>query len=194
MPDNIEIQADRPLSSVVGLGAICEIEDLTAAPRELTLDGWGYVFHSVPSKIAFFRHLRKWYKFLMHKDFYTTAPRKLMLEQRQKAIKSGQTYFYLEEFADLDGGRRVILRDDRGWSFWPETPPNSQWKTVTGRELVKEAILILEPDDDEDWIVWIIERLHFLGIEVDSASVHAAPFQVEFGPRVQSELCRLASA
>jgi len=194
MSDNVEIYADRPLSSVVGLGAICEIEDLTAAPREPTLDGWGYVSDSAPSKMTFSQYLRKWCKFLTRTGFYTTAPRKLILEQRRKALESGQAYFYLEEFADLDDGRRVILRDDRGWSFWPVTPPNSQWKTVTGRELVKEAILILEPDDDEDWIVWIIERLHFLGIEVDSASVHAAPFQVEFGPRVQNELRRLASA
>ena len=82
----------------------------------------------------------------------------------------------------------MILKDDRGWSHWPVHFPYSQWKVADGRELTKEAIMILDPGDDEVWMEWVVERLRFLGIDVDPASVHAAPFQVEFGPRVQHEL------
>ncbi len=94
--------------------------------------------------------------------------------------------------ADLSDGRRVLLKDDRGWSSWPlgwpQIRPGGSWKVPGGRALTKEAILILDPDDNESWMDWVVGRLRFLGLDVDPASVHAAPFHVEFGPRVLHEL------
>ena len=110
------------------------------------------------------------------------------MAQQRKALESGELSFYAEEFADLSDGRRVILKDDRGWSLWPFRYPDSSWKFASGRQLTKEAILVLDPDDNERWMEWGVERLRFLGIDVDPASVHAAPFRVEFGPRVRHEL------
>ena len=116
-----------------------------------------------------------------------------MAEQR-KTLESGELSLYAEEFADLSDGGRVILKDDRGWSLLPNhyhrypRYPDSSWKFASGRKLAKEAILVLDPDDNERWIEWVVERLRFLGIDVDPASVHAAPFKVEYGPRIRHEL------
>ena len=193
MLDDSESHIDKPLLSVVVLGAICEIEDLSAPPRQPTLDGQGYTSQGISNEMVTSQHSRKWDKFLRHRDIYTTVPSEVILKERRAALESGESYFYVEEFADMADGRRVILRDDRGWSFWPVNSSDSQWKTAIGRELAKETILILDPDDNEHWMEWVIERLRLLGIEVDPISVHAAPFHVEFGPRVQNELRQLAS-
>lgn len=193
MLGGVETNTNKPLSSVIALGAVCEIEDLNAPPRQPTLDGRGYIFNATSNEMNTSRNSGKWRRFLRNWGFYTTTSNELILKERQEALESGRPYFYVEEFADLDDGRRVILRDDRGWSFWPVNALDSQWKTAIGRELTKEAILILDPDDNEFWMKWVIERLWFLGIEVDPVSVHAAPFQIEFGPRVQNELRQHAS-
>ena len=110
------------------------------------------------------------------------------IAERQRMLESGRPQFYAEEFADLSDGRRVILKDDRGWSHWPVNSPDSSWKVATGHELTIEAIVMLDPGDDELWMEWVVERLHFFGVVVDPVSVRAAPFQIEFGPRVRHEL------
>ena len=113
------------------------------------------------------------------------------MAERRKKLESGELSLYAEEFADLSDGRCVILKDDRGWSLRPNRYPrypDSSWKFASGRKLAKEAILVLDPDDNERWMEWVVGRLRFLGIDVDPASVHAAPFKVEFGPRVRYEL------
>ncbi|WP_420618188.1 hypothetical protein [Candidatus Poriferisocius sp.] len=179
--------------SVVALGAMCEIEDLSAPRRSSILDGQGYTRYSIPSEINAPKSSRKWYMLLHQKSSYTVVPNDVVFAEQREAFESGKTHFYVEEFADLTDGRRVILRDDRGWSSWPVNSPNSQWKTAIGRELTKMTILVLDPNDNENWMEWVIERLHFLGIAVDPISVHAAPFQVEFGPRVRNELRQYSS-
>ena len=103
-------------------------------------------------------------------------------------IEEERDQFHAEEFADLSDGRRVILKDDRGWSDWPENSPDSSWKVSTGHELTIEAIAMLSSGDDEHWMEWVVERLRLFDAEVDPVSVRAAPFHVEFGPRVQHEL------
>ena len=204
---------------VIALGAIVESEDLTAPPRQPTLSEIGYVPSLAAEKLnAYFQArdrvfaedyvyppdrstgsiklgwanlVRKLAQLGRKRMVFCAVPPEMMMAERRKTLESGELSLYAEEFADLSDGRRVILKDDRGWSLQRNhylRYPDSSWKFTSGRQLAKEAILVLDPDDNERWIEWVVERLRFLGIDVDPASVHAAPFKVEFGPRVRREL------
>lgn len=202
---------------VIALGAIVESEDLTAPPRLPKLDEGGYVRPWTPEEFdaylqardrvfaedyvytpdppeldaASAAELMRELESLGIEGGYCKAPPEMMMAEQRKMLESGELSLYAEEFADMNDGRRVILKDDRGWSLRPNhypSYPDSSWKFTSGRKLAKEAILVLDPDDNERWIEWVIERLRFLGIDVDPASVHAAPFKIEFGPRVRHEL------
>jgi len=179
---------------VVALGATVEMEDLTAPRRRPTLDGGGFVTRKSSEeleaeRLALLEAARlKSGRREGPVAVATTLPQEVMLARRRKHLEAGIPSFCAEEFADLSDGRRVLLRDDRGWSHWPVNSPNSLWKVAIGRELTKKATLVLDPDDNEHWMKWVIGSLRFLGINVDPASVHAAPFRIEFGPRVQHEL------
>ncbi len=117
----------------------------------------------------------------------------------------------LTEFADLSDGRRVILRDDRGFSGtlhavnWdPDTGevrdaswhPGSRleslvsdpWRFETRESLTRHVIAALDPDDDQEWHDWVVDRLRTMGIEVDPAFVISALYKVEFGSRILEEL------
>lgn len=167
----------RVVLDVVALGAIVEIEDLTGPPRWPVLYGGYCVRRPASEELGTPRPLPR------------RGPETEGLEaERQRMLESGRPQFYAEEFADLSDGRRVILKDDRGWSHWPTNSPDSNWKVATGHELTIEAIVMLDPGDDDLWMEWVIERLRFFGVAVDPVSVRAAPFHVEFGPRVQHEL------
>ena len=202
---------------VIALGAIVESEDLTAPPRQPKLSEIGYVPSLTTEELdAYLRardrvfaedyiyppdppeldaanaaKLMDELEDLGLKKVFCQAPPEMMMAGRRKMLESGELSLYAEEFADLSDGRRVILKDDRGWGLQRNhylRYPDSSWKFTSGRQLAKEAILVLDPDDSERWIEWVVGRLRFLGIDVDPASVHAAPFKVEFGPRVRHEL------
>ena len=165
------------VSDVIALGAIVEIEDLTGPPRWPVLYGGYCVRRPASEELGTPRPLPR------------RGPETEGLEaERQRMLESGRPQFHAEEFADLSDGRRVILKDDRGWSHWPINSSDSNWKVATGHELTIEAILMLDPGDDGLWMEWVVERLGFLGVDVDPVSVRAAPFHVEFGPRVRHEL------
>ena len=119
---------------------------------------------------------------------YGPVPSEVLLAQRRRMAHTGRSHLYAVEFADLSDGRRIILRDDRGWCHWPPNTPASRWRIANGREIAKMAILILDPDDNDDWEQWVIEQLSSAGVNIDPASVHAAPYRVEFGTRIQHEL------
>ena len=128
------------------------------------------------------------------KRVFCTRPPETKMAGRRKGFESGRLSLYAEEFADLSDGRRVILKDDRGWSLLPNHDsrypryPDSSWKFENGHALTFEAATVLQPDYNELWMEWVVERLGFFGVDVDLVSVHAAPFRVEFSPRVQREL------
>lgn len=116
------------------------------------------------------------------------APSNMRVSNFEESSEFELSSFYAIEFADLSDGRRVVLRDDRGWFSWPVNSRNSEYRRACGRELAKYAISCLDPDDNEEWAVWVVNRLHALGIEVDPTTVHSAHFLVEFGPLAQREL------
>lgn len=124
---------------------------------------------------------------------YGPVPAKMLRSRRNRLAQSSIPHLYAVEFAELSDGRRVVLRDDRGWCHWPPNTATSRFKIANGREIVKMAILILDPDDNDDWERWVTEQLHTAGVDVDAASVHAAPYRVELGPRLQHELRLLAN-
>lgn len=179
--------------SVVALGAVCEMENLVDPPRQPKLDTFGCAAPKGREAESLAQH-EKLKKptvkgSITSRDMLLSPVR--MLKQRQEIAESGKPHFYLEEYADLSDGRRVILGDDRGWSSWPMNGFDSRWKTAVGRALSRDTIWVLGPDDvdtNDIWERWVIEGLRIFGVEVDPGSVHAAPFHVEFGPRVQHEL------
>lgn len=169
---------------VVTLGAVCEVEDLTAPPRQPTLDEEGYVHLATVEEAGVAGKDRP--------EGFGVVPLETMMAQRRRMLESGTPSIFVEEFADLSDGSRILLKDDRGWSSWPrgwpQNRPSGSWKIACGRALTKQAILMLDPDDNECWMDWVVGRLRLLGFEVEPASVQAAPFHVEFGPRVLHEL------
>lgn len=167
---------------ISALGSVCELEDLAESPRIPTLDGRDLADNrTVPEDGNFPR----W----KIRSLGTVASSKAIQRERQELLESGAMVIYATEFADLSDGRRVILKDDRGWTDWARESQESPWKIASGREMTRSTILTLDPDEDDwEWLEWVVERLLQLGFEVDPISVHAAPYRVEFGPLLQHEL------
>ena len=101
------------------------------------------------------------------KGFFCARSPESMMAGRRKKLESGSLSLYAEEFADLSDGRRVVLKDDRGWSLRPTHRQDSSWKFDNGCALTFEAATILEPDYNELWMEWVVERLDFFGVDVD---------------------------
>ena len=119
--------------------------------------------------------------------------------------------FRLVEFAELDDGRRLELRADRGMNhgepriaYGPVDgtderspgPPripfdlSDPWQFVTRQSLTAEVLAYVDPDDEESWWRWLVDRLAELGVDVDMAAVRSVPYRVEFGPILDGELHR----
>ena len=111
--------------------------------------------------------------------------------------------FTLEEFVDLSDGRRITLRTDRGFGIGPLRVVDSMgkihevllgkhldmiWRFLTRNQLTQDVLTAVEPDDESNWLNWMVDQLRSLGVEVNESSVLAAPYRVEFGPLVLSKL------
>ena len=179
-------------TEVVALGAVLELADpvdLDAALDELVaiIESRDRYYRLVPGEMQPAEQVRRAEAGGPH-DYYCLVPREMQLAQQIRMAKAGIPDLGAVEFADLSDGRRIVLSTDRGWNHWPENTPASRWRIANGREMTKQAILILDPDDNDDWEPWVIEQLRSGGVDADPASVHAAPYRVEFGTRVQHEL------
>ncbi|MCY3851559.1 MAG: hypothetical protein OXF75_12310 [Acidimicrobiaceae bacterium] len=154
---------------VVTFGAVCELDYLTD-PVYCPTRSSGFDYHET----------------LYQADW----PVGKLQSQRDEMTAWGMRGFRAEEFADLNDGRRVVLRDGRCWDFWPLNESDSIWRFANGRELTQQTISMLEPVDNDEWFESTLQRLESEGVRVDPASAHAAPFKVEFGPNVKNELHR----
>ena len=185
------------MSSVVALGAICEVAYRDDPPRHPISHGEDYARYPGAQDYPTLEELGavgpRPGMSVAYGSYYRECTPEEMQAQRWQMFESGIRELYAEEFADLDDGRRVVLRNDHCWDYWPVPRPTNSWRLASGRELTRQAIMVLDPRDHEEWMEWVIRRLQFLGTSVDPASVHAAPFRVEFGPRVQHELRQQAS-
>ena len=181
----------RPLS-VVALGAVCELAYLTDPPRRSTPPEGGYAYYPTlrgyPTPEELSTAGPQPGRRVVYGSYYEQCSPQEMQAERWSMFESGMRELYAEEFADLSDGRRVVLKDDRRWDFWPVPRPVSSWRLANGRELTRQTIMMLDPRHNDEWEDWVVERLRTLDVDIDPASVHAAPFRVEFGPRVQHEL------
>lgn len=103
----------------------------------------------------------------------------------------GSTGIDIREFADLNDGRRIFWKEDRGWSG---AGMHSKWPVTSGRDLAHEAIVVTQADDHriDSYVEWALECLRGMALDVDPASVYRAPFRVEFDTRLKEELDRVA--
>ena len=99
-----------------------------------------------------------------------------------------QQWFNLSEFAELDDGRRLTIREDRG--FGGRSSDGDYWRHVTRARLTFETLSAVGPDEGDQHPPheWIVERLRDLGCPVDPASVETAPYRVDFTDRVLERL------
>ena len=98
-----------------------------------------------------------------------------------------QQWFDLTEFAELDDGRRVTVREDRG--FGGRASDGDYWRHVTREQLRLEALTTVGPDEgDLPSNEWLVARLSELGFTTDLASLDEVPYRVEFSERVLERL------
>ena len=114
-------------------------------------------------------------------------------EQRRRRNQAGVSF---TEFADLSDGRRVIIRNDRGFS-WSMSDRSDPWDGTTQQSLADEVrdYLLAEEEDccsiPPELVIEHLQRCYDL--EVDVASVQAAlqlPRRIEFGTRLLERLSR----
>ncbi|WP_419917853.1 hypothetical protein [Candidatus Poriferisocius sp.] len=166
----------------ISLGAVCEVQVLKG-PKEIISTDKDSHHYDQPKRQNRFLNSIKW------RDSYTLAPKKV--EQEKEFEDSDYLRFSLEEYVDLSDGQRIILRKGRGWSGWSESDASSKWMYVSGQELTKKVMLVLEPDDYDIWIEWVAEQLNKMGVAIETASLRSVPYTVEFGPSVQHKLQEL---
>ena len=114
-------------------------------------------------------------------------------ERRRRRHQAGVGF---TEFADLSDGRRVIIRNDRGFS-WSMSDRSDPWDGTTRESLADEVrdYLLAEEEDccpiPPESVIAHLQRCYDL--EVDAASVQAAlqlPRRIEFGTRLLEKLPR----
>jgi len=98
-----------------------------------------------------------------------------------------QQSFDLTEFAELDDGRRVTVREGRG--FGGRASDGDYWRHETRERLRLNALTTVGPDEgDPPSNEWLVARLSELGITTDLASLAEVPYRVEFIERVLERL------
>ncbi len=99
----------------------------------------------------------------------------------------------------LDDGRRVLLRDDRGFSSGPLTMANmltgkysvpeiDPWLHMTTESLERSVFAALEYDTPEEQEREVASRLLAQGITIDPETACTAVWRVEFGKIVREKL------
>ena len=96
---------------------------------------------------------------VVYGSYYEQCSPQEMQAERWSMFESGMRELHAEEFADLSDGRRVVLKDDRRWDFWPVPRPVSSWRLANGRELTRQTIMMLDPRHNDEWEDWVVECL-----------------------------------
>lgn len=178
--------------SVVALGAVCELDD--GEPRGSTIDGSTVPTapreaapdpDPVPARL---RRVRRRHAAL------EDAPRWQRRWEAYRERRRKHVGIRFTEFADLSDGRRVLMRDDRGYGWsWRHSP--GPWHGDTRESLADDARDYFAYEEENcclvtpEWVVEHIQRHH--GLQIDAASAQVAiglPRRIEFGPRLLQEL------
>jgi hypothetical protein len=91
----------------------------------------------------------------------------------------------VHEFAVLDDGRRVTLHRERGFS--------TSATQMTAGHAESSVLTTVLPDDaertggDHPW-EWLASLVRSHGVAVTPEQLHAAPYVIEFGPRLSALL------
>ena len=209
-----ELVVGPSVLSVVVFGAVCELSD--DDPSAPTVE---FNFPPVPEsaevpdpEIAQTHRRRFRGQFTSTHTTVDQAPRRQRrLEQsRERRRRRGQAGVNFTEFAELSDGRRVVMRNDRGFS-WRRHLVNRNdrglgsgrrdlpdpWDGITRESLTAEVrdYLLAEEEDccpiSPESVVEHLQRRY--GLQVDEASVHAAlrlPRRIEFDTCLLEELSR----
>ena len=105
--------------------------------------------------------------------------------------------------AELAGGRRIVLLDDRGWTgelfvAGGAEPPHGIWATETVEEIARTARFVVGPDEPfEGRTQAEMEAGHWQtlarvvqqeGVDVEPAELQALPHDVELSDRLLARL------
>ena len=189
------------MPSVVVFGAVCELRDEDpGAPNEPTVY---FNLSPLPERAEVpapdiaetrrrrFRGRSEW--------IHTTVDQAPRWQRRLEAYRERRRKHVglsFTEFADLSDGQRVIIRNDRGFSWsWRHSP--GPWYGITRESLADDVrdYLLAEEEDccpiPPESVIEHLQRCYDL--EVDAASVQAAlqlPRRIEFGTRLLEKLPR----
>jgi hypothetical protein len=97
-------------------------------------------------------------------------------------------HFRVQEFADLDDGRRITLHDERGYST---SGPADPWRFQTPESIEADVRTTVLPDDDDGeehpW-EWLVELLHAHDVDVSVEQLRQVPYRVELSSRLRAKL------
>ena len=96
--------------------------------------------------------------------------------------------FRVQEFADLDDGRRITLHDERGYSTSGPGDPK-QFQTSESIEADVRTTVLPDDDDGEEhpW-EWLVELLQAQGVDASVEELKQVPYHVEFSQRLHDKL------
>lgn len=104
-----------------------------------------------------------------------------------------QQHFDVSEFAVLEGGARLVLHSDRGFTLG--TNAADIWAHQTREALTLDVLCTVLPDDaeqtgdDHPW-EWLAELLAERGIVVAPDDLRSLPYEVDFSEAVLERLGR----
>ena len=94
----------------------------------------------------------------------------------------------MQEFADLDDGRRITLHDERGYSTSSPGDPK-QFQTSESIEADVRTTVLPDDDDGEEhpW-EWLVELLQAQGVDASVEELKQVTYHVEFSQRLHDKL------
>jgi hypothetical protein len=97
--------------------------------------------------------------------------------------------FDVHEFAYLADGRRLTLRDDRGFTTSIGGPaPRDPWRHLTLGHLERDVLTTVLPDDadTQEQHPWgeLARLLHLQGVQATAEELRVLPYRVEFSERL----------
>lgn len=99
--------------------------------------------------------------------------------------------FWVSEFALLDDHRRVVLRDDLGftigWGSSDSSNTSAVWESETARSIEQDVLNVVLPDEDTEedhpW-EWLAHLARSRGLHVTAEDLRGLPYSVHLADPV----------